>query len=358
MIAYERRGWTRLIVSLVLVILSATPVLAQQQDTLQSRTHVVRRGDTLWDLAQEYLANPFDWPRIYDLNTGIVQDPHWIYPNQELVLPGSLLRTDLAPRVLGTPWTWEPARERPDVAAEAEATVIADIDLREPVMRRGEYLGTPWIADTSRLSWAGRIVRIADPAVNRNRLAGMLKPYQQVHLGDMRQATAVGDTLQIVAISRGVDARHHIVEPLGLLRVDSVAREVVVAQVVQLYGDAREGDLVVTVYAVPQFGRGTPTAVENGAEGHLLTMLDEQPLYGTTDIGFVNLGATAVAIGDELEVYLPDRRMGVSGSAPPQRVGVVRVVRVDGGTATVRVLSIENTGLDAGLPVRVIRTIQ
>lgn len=407
MIGYERRGWTRLTFSLVLLTMSAVPAWAQepdtaqarpdttqvqapppailgvpvaaprapqpaapavqqrdalrvqQPDTLQSRTHVVRRGDTLWDIARTYLANPFEWPRVYDLNTGIVSDPHWIYPNQELVLPGSLLRRDLPPTVLGTPLTWEPARERPDVVApEPEPTVIADLDLREPVMRPGEYLATPWLADTTRMAWAGRVVRIADPAAHEDRMPSMLRQFQQVHLGNMRVGVAAGDSLQIVRVGRTVAGGRRIVEPLGLLEVDSVAADVVVATVARLYGEAREGDRVVTPELIPEFARGTPTPVASGAEGRLVAMLEEQPLYGTTDVGFVNLGASAVAVGDELEVYLPNRNVAAGNPAPPQRVGIVRVVRVAGPTATVRILQVENTAFDVGQLVRVIRTVQ
>src|SRR5690348_3219936 len=49
--------------------------------------HTVKKGDTLWDLANFYLRNPFLWPQIYKLNTDIVRNPHWIYPGQRLRLP-------------------------------------------------------------------------------------------------------------------------------------------------------------------------------------------------------------------------------------------------------------------------------
>jgi len=51
--------------------------------------HVVRRGDTLWDLCDKYFRNPWDWPRIWSYNPGL-QNPHWIYPGDQIRMqPGA-----------------------------------------------------------------------------------------------------------------------------------------------------------------------------------------------------------------------------------------------------------------------------
>lgn len=50
-----------------------------------SRTHLVEKGDTLWDLAGKYLGNPYAWPQIWELNQW-VKDPHWIYPGDPLII--------------------------------------------------------------------------------------------------------------------------------------------------------------------------------------------------------------------------------------------------------------------------------
>jgi hypothetical protein len=49
--------------------------------------YIVQKGDTLWDLSEEYLKDPFAWPDLWAANQHI-EDPHWIYPGDSLCIPG------------------------------------------------------------------------------------------------------------------------------------------------------------------------------------------------------------------------------------------------------------------------------
>jgi hypothetical protein len=51
-------------------------------------THVVRKGDTLWDLCAYYFNDPWRWPKIWSYNPTIT-NPHWIYPGDLVRLFGA-----------------------------------------------------------------------------------------------------------------------------------------------------------------------------------------------------------------------------------------------------------------------------
>ncbi len=51
------------------------------------QTYVIKKGDTLWDLAFKFLGDPFQWPQLWHQNTYIT-NPNLIYPDKTLVIHG------------------------------------------------------------------------------------------------------------------------------------------------------------------------------------------------------------------------------------------------------------------------------
>lgn len=50
--------------------------------------YVVRKGDTLWDIAAKFLTKPWRWPELWEINKHI-ENPHLIYPGDLLRVVGS-----------------------------------------------------------------------------------------------------------------------------------------------------------------------------------------------------------------------------------------------------------------------------
>lgn len=65
----------------------ATPVPTQvpmvdQIPLSAAERYTVVPKDTLWAIAANHYADPFQWPLILKANRDKIKDPHWIYPKQ------------------------------------------------------------------------------------------------------------------------------------------------------------------------------------------------------------------------------------------------------------------------------------
>ncbi len=61
---------------------NSDPILTQERSGLPD-THTVKKGDTLWELSDQYYRNPYKWPEVWSYNPQI-QNPHWIYPGDQV----------------------------------------------------------------------------------------------------------------------------------------------------------------------------------------------------------------------------------------------------------------------------------
>jgi hypothetical protein len=138
--------------------------------------------------------------------------------------------------------------------------------------------------------------------------------------------------------------------------VEEVSEDVALVAIHQQFGRVEPGDLALPLAALPVV-KGRPQPVTDGAQATLLGFVEEQPVYDQSDQGFVDLGEKdGVAVGDEFEIYRPERSTGGWSAIdlPEEPIGRLRVIRVDERTATVRLIRLDQGSLKAGMPVRLV----
>ena len=100
-----------LIAALIIFLNLASNVLAEENspDSSEKTPYTIRKGDTLWDISEGHLENPFLWPSIWERNR-YIKNPDLIYPGRLLVMPYGIF--------LKAPESGE--AEMPDGPAESE----------------------------------------------------------------------------------------------------------------------------------------------------------------------------------------------------------------------------------------------
>jgi hypothetical protein len=360
------------------VVVCANPSLAQEvsaetaEKSSTGREHVVRKGDTLWDLAKLYLSNPFLWGLIYEANRGVVANPHLIYPENRLLIPdGSLLAVPgQAPG--GAPFGgaagWTAAGDGSDrtlfyrsgeagLSGDAIPTLLAGDGEEVAVVQPGEYLAAPWLAERSALPVVGTLVRVRGDGDGRGSVSQSVHPWDRVYVRHRgKNVPEVGDRLLLVREGRRLRGWGRVVAPGAIGVVEEVSEDVALVAIHQQFGRVEPGDLALPLAALPVV-KGRPQPVTDGAQATLLGFVEEQPVYDQSDQGFVDLGERdGVAVGDEFEIYRPERSTGGWSAIdlPEEPIGRLRVIRVAERTATVRLIRLDQGSLKAGMPVRLV----
>jgi len=274
--------------------------------------HVVRRGDTLWDICFFYFNDPWQWPKIWSYNNQIT-NPHWIYP-------GDLVR--LLPRgtFVQQPGTQEPEKPSPGtdpVPAPAKRTEVG-------------YKTTAFVekADLDQSI-------IIDGAVDEKQL---LTTGDQVYLAyPKNKQPQVGKKYSIYVPGQAVKGYGSYVKLLGTLEVLSVkedkrARAIITEANYEIERGAKVGPLVTKFKNVP------PVQPKADVQGPIVAMLANDQLIGQGEIVFIALGKKAgLEVGNRMFVVrrgdaLPENMSNEIGADdrrfPARALGEVVVVEV------------------------------
>jgi hypothetical protein len=337
---------------------AAAPLAAQERpvEPAPERTHVVRKGDTLWDLARTHLNDPFLWPEILRLNPEVVSAPTRLRPAVRLRIPspeaGSAPRMTATEADAGSPGRFGNPEWGRSADAAAEHSVTVATPARAPAVAAGEFYRAGFLAQERDVTPLGRIAERHSPSLITASRPGRIQVNERVHLALVAAGSVrAGDSLHLVRRGRGARSLGRVFHPTGIARVTAVEGSVATVVIDRVYGMITEGDLVLPLPAFDAPGEAAPVAVA-GPEGRLLAFEEAATLHMTQDVAFIDLGhASGIRAGDEFAVYRgrQARRWGV---VPEVEIARLRVVRVDERTAAARVVSLQHPALEAGLVVR------
>ncbi len=341
-------------------------------------THTVAQGETLWALAQQYLGDPLLWPEIYRLNTTVIEDPHWIYPGEELRITATEDTTSAAPApstgqsFLVTPPADTSAQAEPAPATYVSPTTGPTIFSQQAprtraaaalerlaaasyrAVRDGEYYATGFLTENQTLP-TGRIIGDV-------RMSSRVGSRMAVHLyDDVLVSAPPNDSLQpgnvLLAFRRGDEVGEYgeIVVPTALLRVKgSEEAGHYRATVIRMFGPVTVDQELLDVQPFTFSNSRHAVAIAGGVTGQVIRMRDPHELAQRQQALFIDKGANdGLRPGDLIQIYR-NRPDEVHGGSIEQDLARGVIVSTRASTSTV--LIVELYSGDVG-PASMVRQI-
>ncbi len=241
--------------------------------------HVVRSGDTLWDICWYYFSDPWQWPKIWSYNPQVT-NPHWIYP-------GDLVR--LLPR--GTFNVGNQTEPPPDGDGGTPPDVVPP-----PQHHIESSVTSTAFVEKSDLDKSITI----DGSVEEKMLLG---PGDEVYLSYTGKPPQVGKTYSVYLPDRPVKGYGSYVRLLGSLEVVSVKRDKrargrILQANMEIERGAKVGPLITKFRNVP------PVPPKVDLQGTIVAMLTKDQLIGDRgEVVFVALGKnTGLVPGNRMYV--------------------------------------------------------
>jgi LysM repeat protein len=346
-----------------------SPALAQATavpDSTRVVTHTVKKGDTLWDIAQAYLKNPFRWPEIFQRNTDVVKNPHWIYPGEVIRIPFSELSPAAVASLSGS---GSPVVARIRVVSRP-ATVFAPkpVAAISPVLgggtlnrlgtrgvRPGEIEAAPYVARAGGPRSAGEILAAVDrPGIATSDREARFQLNDELYVTAPVGATPkVGDRYLAYVLGPEIEDVGQVVIPTAILQVESVRLgQPTQARIVRQFGEVMLRQALLLSPPIPATS-GTAIPVALGVTGKIVHVhLD--PILPSI-LHYIEISPAlrdGIAVGDEFTLI--DDKMGVTDptSAPPVSAGIAQVVRVTPFASTAIIVSQSQPSIREGMTVR------
>ena len=289
-----------------LMILSSV-IAAQGGDIVLSPDHpdqyVVKKGDTLWDIAEKFLRDPWRWTEIWEDNKQI-ENPHLIYPGDVIYLTEKDGRPVLNMRRRDPDGGTDLSANGPDGALVKVTPTIREGELSTPiptipmsVIR--PFLSKPRVVTNDMLDDAAYIVSFQD-----GHLLGGTDSIVYV-----RNLDDASDDFDIVR--KGKPYRHHRTgeilgyEALYVGKAQLLRRgDPATFKLLKSERDARIGDRLIRGGTEKGLFEIQPHVPETDIRGAIIRVVDGVTQIGQHDIVVIDLGSQeGIEPGHVLSIY-------------------------------------------------------
>lgn len=315
----------KLVLGMLTACLLAGPLASASAEEPELRsdypdTYTVRRGDTLWDISETFLKNPWMWPEIWHVNTQI-SNPHLIYPGDVIRLTyidgEPRLTLDRGERVYKlSPQTR--VLEGDDAIATIPLNAINSFLSRSRIVDLGVLEQAPHVVtgEDKRL-----IVGAGDRLYARGEFTEGLNTYGVYRKGDVYRDPETNEILGVQALD------------IGTARLRAMDGEIATLAVNRTTEEIRIGDrfLAEEERPVDSFFQPSPPASE--VNGVILAVEGGVSQVGKLDVVVINRGTReGMEAGNVLAVYkrggqYRDRIEGDTVTLPDERAGLLMIFR-------------------------------
>lgn len=235
--------------------------------------YVVKKGDTLWGIAQRFLIEPWQWPEVWIVNDQ-VQNPHLIYPGDVLTL------------------IWRNGRPQVEFAGDRLSPRIRESDLASaiptiPIEAIRDFLRSPRLVTMEQIKQAPYLLDFVDlhilGSTGNGAYVRKLKrshgsPLEAVRVGDTYVDPDTDEVLGYEAIPVAQVAVLEFAEPGTVMLTSS-------------YREARAGDYLIKPLAGSFQSNFYPHAPAQPFTGRIISVFDGLSQIGQYQVVVLSKGA-------------------------------------------------------------------
>lgn len=290
-------------------------------------SYTVTKGDTLWDISETFLKNPWMWPEIWHVNPQI-ENPHLIYPGDVI----TLIYLDGRPRLVvergdqANTYKMTPVKLSPTVHIQPLGEAIPAIPLdaisnflsRSRVVQQGDLQKAPYVLMGAE---DHLVVGAGDNLYARGDFADAVPVYGVYREGKPYVDPESGELLGIQA------------KDIGSVKMSGKENDIATLAVTRTTEEIRIEDRLLPHEERAIDSTFYPSAPEEAVDGQIMTVEGGVSQVGAMDVVTINRGEReGLEIGNVLAIYkngsiIRDRVTGDKVKLPDERAGLLMIFR-------------------------------